>query len=109
MRFLHTADWHLGRQMRGRSRVSEFEAVLTEIKDIAVSEDVDVVLVAGDIWDTNSPSPESDRLLFTALREFVAHEIAVVLIAGNHDSAHKLDAIGKLSELLNVHTQAYVK
>ena len=35
MRFLHTADWHLGRQMRGRSRVSEFEAVLTEIKDIA--------------------------------------------------------------------------
>ncbi len=109
MRFLHTADWHLGRQMRGRSRVSEFEAVLTEIKDIAVSEDVDVVLVAGDIWDTNSPSPESDRLLFSALREFVAHEIEVVLIAGNHDSAHKLDAIGKLSELLNVHTQAYVK
>ena len=109
MRFLHTADWHLGRQIRGRSRVSEFETVLTEIKDIAVSEDVDVVLVAGDIWDTNSPSPESDRLLFTALREFVAHEIAVVLIAGNHDSAHKLDAIGKLSELLNVHTQAYVK
>ena len=109
MRFLHTADWHLGRQIRGRSRVSEFEAVLTEIKDIAVSEDVDVVLVAGDIWDTNSPSPESDRLLFSALREFVAHEIEVVLIAGNHDSAHKLDAIGKLSELLNVHTQAYVK
>ena len=109
MRFLHTADWHLGRQIRGRSRVSEFETVLTEIKDIAVSEDVDVVLVAGDIWDTNSPSPESDRLLFSALREFVAHEIEVVLIAGNHDSAHKLDAIGKLSELLNVHTQAYVK
>ena len=109
MRFLHTADWHLGRQIRGRSRVSEFEVVLTEIKDIAVSEDVDVVLVAGDIWDTNSPSPESDRLLFSALREFVAHEIEVVLIAGNHDSAHKLDAIGKLSELLNVHTQAYVK
>jgi len=109
MRFLHTADWHIGRQIRGRSRASEFEAVLTEIKDIAVSENIDVVLVAGDIWDTNSPSPDSDRILFSALREFIAHNIEVVLIAGNHDSAHKLDAIGRLSELLNVHTQAYVR
>ncbi len=109
MRFLHTADWHIGRQIRRRSRASEFEAVLTEIKDIAVSENVDVVLVAGDIWDTNSPSSDSDRILFGALREFVTNDIEVILIAGNHDSAHKLNAVGQLSDLLNVHTQAYVR
>ena len=67
MRFLHTADWHLGRQIRGRSRVSEFEAVLTEIKDIAVSEDVDVVLctslclpVASFVCDTTTTKEEVD-------------------------------------------------
>ncbi len=109
MRFLHTADWHLGRTMRGRSRAAEFEAVLGELVEIAVAEDVQVMLVCGDIWDSTSPSPESDRLLFDALREFIGRDIEVLLIAGNHDSGRKLEALGRLSELLGVYVQPRVR
>ncbi|MSQ41878.1 MAG: exonuclease SbcCD subunit D [Dehalococcoidia bacterium] len=109
MRFLHTADWHLGRTMRGRSRAAEFEAVFAELAAIVRAERIDVMLVCGDIWDTASPAPESDRLLYEALREFIGLRVQVVLIAGNHDSPRKLEALGRLSDLLGVYTQPYVK
>ena len=105
MRLLHTADWHVGRTMRGRSRSAEFEAVLAELIEIARDEEVEALLVCGDIWDKATPSPESDRLVFEALRECVGHGIQAVLLAGNHDSPRKLEALGLLSELLGVQTQ----
>ena len=108
MRFLHTADWHVGRTIRGRSRVPEFEAVLAELIEVARAEEVEALLVCGDIWDTASPAPESDRLVFEALRECIGHGIQVVLLAGNHDSPRKLAALGLLSELLGVQTQSDV-
>ena len=109
MRFLHTADWHLGRTMRGKSRVSEFDAVFGELIEIARAERVDAMLVCGDIWDTASPAPESDRLLFETLREFIGLGVQVVLLAGNHDSPRKLDALGRISDLLGVYAQAHVR
>ncbi len=105
MRLLHTADWHVGRTMRGRSRTAEFEAVLAELIAIARDEEVEALLVCGDIWDKATPSPESDRLVFEALRECVGHGIQAVLLAGNHDNPRKLEALGLLSELLGVQTQ----
>ena len=105
MRLLHTADWHVGRTMRGRSRTAEFEAVLAELIEIARDEEVEALLVCGDIWDKATPSPESDRLVFEALRECVGHGIQAVLLAGNHDNPRKLQALGLLSELLGVQTQ----
>ena len=105
MRLLHTADWHVGRTIRGRSRAAEFEAVLAELIEIARDEDVEAMLVCGDIWDKATASPESDRLVFEALRECVGHGIQAVLLAGNHDSPRKLEALGLLSELLGVQTQ----
>ena len=109
MRFLHTADWHLGRQIRGKSRAAEFEAVLAQIVEIAVDERIDALLVAGDIWDTASPSPDADRLLFDALRALIQRDIEVVLVAGNHDSPRKLEAIGRLAEMLKVQTRGYIR
>ena len=109
MRLLHTADWHLGRTIRGRSRIAEFEAVLSEVAGIAVEERVDVFLVAGDIWDTMSPPPEADRLLYSALRRLVEAHIDVVLLAGNHDNPRRLAAFGQFADLLGVHTQATVR
>ena len=109
MRFLHTADWHLGRTMRGKSRVSEFEAVFGELIEITRAEQVDAMLVCGDIWDTASPAPESDRLLFETLREFIGLGVQVVLLAGNHDSPRKLEALGRISDLLGVYVQPYVR
>ncbi len=109
MRFLHTADWHIGRTIRGRSRAAETEAALAQVVAIARDEAVDCVLVCGDIWDSAAPTPEADRILFEALRECIGHGIQVVLLAGNHDSARKLEALGLLSELLGVQTQWKVR
>lgn len=109
MRLLHTADWHLGRTIRGRSRVAEFDAVLREVTDVAVAEQVDVFLVAGDIFDTTSPPPEAERLLYGTLRRLVEAKIDVVLVAGNHDNPRRLAALGQLADLLGVHAQSHVR
>ncbi|MFA7296938.1 MAG: exonuclease SbcCD subunit D [Dehalococcoidia bacterium] len=105
MRFLHTADWHIGRTMRGRSRASEFHDVLAELVEIARAEAVDAILVAGDVWDSAAPPPEADRVVYEALSEIVAHEIQVVLLGGNHDSSKKLEGLGLLAGRLGVHAQ----
>jgi exonuclease SbcD len=105
MRFLHTADWHVGRTMRGRPRTSEFHEVLAEVVEISRAEAVEAILVSGDIWDSAAPTPDADRLVYEALRECIGHGIQVVLLGGNHDSPRKLEALGLLSELLGVQTQ----
>ncbi|MCK9495944.1 MAG: exonuclease SbcCD subunit D [Dehalococcoidia bacterium] len=109
MRLLHTADWHLGRTIRGRSRVPEFDAVLQEVTGVAIEEGVDVFLVAGDIFDTMSPPPEAERLLYSALRRLVEAKIDIVLVAGNHDNPRRLAALGQLADLLGVHAQSHVR
>ena len=93
MRFIHTADWHLGRTLRGRSRSEELEKALGQIVDIARSEEVDAVLVAGDIYDQRVLSAEADRLVFETLLDLYGHGIKVVAVPGNHDSAPRLGAI----------------
>ncbi len=108
MRFLHTGDWHLGRTIRGRSRLAEFEAVLAELLEIARAEHVEALMVCGDIFDSATPSPESERLLNDALRECVGLGIQVVLLAGNHDNPRRLEALGRLSDLLGVFVQSQV-
>ncbi len=108
MRFLHTGDWHLGRTIRGRSRAAEFEGVLAELLDIARAERVEAMLVCGDVFDSATPSPESDRLLNDTLRECVGLGIQVVLLAGNHDNPRRLEALGRLSDLLGVFVQSQV-
>lgn len=109
MRFLHTADWHVGRTIRGRSRRDEFEAVLAEVVSIARAEAVECIIVAGDVWDQRTASPDSDRLVYETLRRCNDHGIQVVLLAGNHDSPKKLEALGHISELIGVYTQPEVR
>ena len=60
MRVLHTSDWHVGKTIRGRSRADEHEAVLGEIVGIADAEAVDLVLVAGDLFDSAAPAPDAE-------------------------------------------------
>lgn len=109
MRFLHTGDWHLGRTIRGRSRQGEFEVALAELIDIARTEQVEAMLVCGDIFDSTSPSPEAERLLNDTLRECVGLGIQVVLLAGNHDNPRRLEALGRISDLLGVFVQSTVR
>ena len=98
MRFLHTADWHLGRTLRGRSRADELERALGQVVDIAKAEEVDAVLVAGDIYDQRVLSAEADRLVFETLLALFSHGIKVVAVPGNHDSAPRLGAIAPVLE-----------
>ena len=95
MRILHTADWHVGRTIRGRGRSAEHEAVLAEITAIAAAERVDLVLVAGDVFDTAAPSPDAERVVYRALVELAA-VAPVVVVAGNHDSPQRLAAVQPL-------------
>lgn len=93
MRILHTSDWHLGKRLDYFSRLEEQRAVLTEICEIADAEGVDAVIVAGDLFDTFNPPVEAVELLYKTLRK-LSHEgqRPVIAIAGNHDSADRIDA-----------------
>ncbi len=97
MRLLHTSDWHVGKAVRGRSRATEHQAVLAEIAGIAERESVDLVVVAGDLFDTATPSPEAERIVYRALLDLAAGGRPVVVVAGNHDSAARLGAVAPLS------------
>ncbi|CAN5774512.1 exonuclease SbcCD subunit D [soil metagenome] len=105
MKFLHTSDWHVGRTIRGRSRADEHTAVLAEIADIARAEAVDAVLVVGDLFDTAAPTPETEQIVFRALLDLAATGATVVVVAGNHDSARRLQAVAPLLELGEVVTR----
>ncbi|MCY3821453.1 MAG: exonuclease subunit SbcD [Gammaproteobacteria bacterium] len=101
MRFLHTGDWHVGKTLRGRSRADEHRAVLTEIQEIANDQEVDAVLVAGDLFDTAAPGPESEEIVYETLLS-LSRKRAVVVIAGNHDNPNRLNAVRPLLGLGNV-------
>ena len=96
MRILHTADWHVGKTLKGRSRLDEQERVLREIVGIARHHEVDVVLVAGDLYDTAAPSAAAQQLVIRTLLG-LARDAQVVAIAGNHDHGPTLDAYRPLA------------
>jgi exonuclease SbcD len=103
---LHTSDWHVGKSIRGASRADEHRMVLDEIAGLVGSEDVDVVVVAGDLFDTAAPTPESEEIVYRALLDLSRTGASVVVIAGNHDNARGLRAVAPLLELGNVHVVA---
>jgi DNA repair protein SbcD/Mre11 len=98
VRLLHTSDWHVGRKIRGRSRAEEHRSVLSEIVGIARDQGVEVTLVAGDLFDVSSPSPEDDSIVYRALLD-LAEVGPVLVVGGNHDSAARLEAVKPLLAL----------
>jgi exonuclease SbcD len=109
MRLLHTSDWHVGKGIRGRSRAAEHQAVLAEIAAVADRESVDVVIVAGDLFDTATPTADSERIVYRALLDLAAGGRPVVVIAGNHDSAGRLAAVAPLSEASGIHVASTIR
>jgi exonuclease SbcD len=94
VRILHTSDWHLGRAIEGRDRHREQEDFIDEICTIADDEKIDLVLVAGDIFDTYNPPAISELLFCDALERLSKRgERAVVVIAGNHDNPERLCSV----------------
>ncbi|MCG8478898.1 MAG: exonuclease subunit SbcD [Spirochaetales bacterium] len=93
MKILHTADWHIGKRLERFSRLEEQEHTLSQIVDIADDEDVDLVLVAGDLFDTFNPGSDAQELLYRTLKDLARDgERAVVAVAGNHDSPDRVVA-----------------
>ncbi|MBE5742175.1 MAG: exonuclease subunit SbcD [Clostridiales bacterium] len=92
MKFLHTSDLHIGKKLDGFSRLDEQSEVLTEISNIAQSENVDAVLIAGDVFDTFMPSSNAENLFFEFLDLLTQKGIVTVAIAGNHDDEDRLTA-----------------
>jgi exonuclease SbcD len=93
MKILHTADWHVGKVLKGRQRVDEHAAVLADLVRIAREEEVDVVIIAGDLFDTAAPSPKSQALVMRALLALHEDGREVVALAGNHDGPQLLESV----------------
>lgn len=93
IRLLHTSDWHLGKRLERFSRHEEQIAVLNEICEVADRENTDVVLIAGDLFDTFNPPAESLDLFYKTLKRLSKNgRRAVVAIAGNHDMPGRIEA-----------------
>ncbi len=93
MKILHTSDWHLGKRLEHFSRLDEQKEVLQEICSIADEENVDGVVIAGDLFDTFNPSTEAVDLFYKTLKRLADNgRRAVVAIAGNHDSPDRIEA-----------------
>ena len=103
MKILHTADWHAGRTLHGVDRTPEIRSVLAEIAELAKTENVDLIIVAGDIYDSKNPGAAAESAVYEFFLNTGTAGIRSVVIAGNHDSPSRLDAISHLLKLTNVH------
>ena len=102
MRFLHTSDWHAGRIWKRVDRLDELRATLEHMVAYVAEHQVDVVLISGDVFDSRSPSGRAERLVAEIFRAIDRAGAKTVVIAGNHDSATRMEAWRILAELANV-------
>ncbi|MCL1622689.1 exonuclease SbcCD subunit D C-terminal domain-containing protein [Moraxella sp. Tifton1] len=103
LRVLHTSDWHLGKRLYGQQRYDEFSEFLDWLVDAINHNDVDVLIVAGDVFDTMTPSNRAQELYYRFLGQ-VAKSCCrhVIITAGNHDSPTFLDAPKSILNALNI-------
>jgi DNA repair protein SbcD/Mre11 len=92
VKFLHTADWHVGKVLKGRDRLDEQRAVLAEIAAVAEQHQVDAVLIAGDVYDAAAPSAQAQNLVVKTLLRLRRTGAEVIVIAGNHDHGGTFEA-----------------
>lgn len=104
LRVLHSSDWHLGRLLYGQKRYEEFAAFLDWMLEQIKQQQIDVLLIAGDLFDTTTPSNRAQALYYRLLNGVAASSCRhVVIIGGNHDSPSFLDAPAQLLKALDVH------
>lgn len=104
MRILHTADWHLGRTLYQKTRYDEFRQFLEWLIQTIRAHSIDVLLVAGDVFDTIAPSYRAQELYYDFLSDLAKTNCRhVVIIAGNHDSPTFLEAPRQLLKAMDVH------
>ncbi|MDO5146522.1 MAG: exonuclease SbcCD subunit D [Eubacteriales bacterium] len=98
MKIIHTADWHLGKNLEGQSRLPEQEAFLRDFVDICEKEEADLILIAGDIYDSYNPPAAAEQLFYDTLKQLSRGGTCMtVIISGNHDNPDRLTASGPLA------------
>jgi exonuclease SbcD len=93
VRILHTSDWHVGKVLKGQSRAADHITALRALVDVAEAERPDLVIVAGDLYDTATPTAESTTIVTRGLTALRGTGAEVVVIGGNHDNGKGLDAL----------------
>lgn len=108
MRLLHTSDWHVGRTFHGADLLAEQDAVLGHLAELVAAESVDVVLVAGDVYDRAVPAAEAVRVATRAMVRIRRAGAELVITSGNHDSAPRLGAFGEFAAAGGLHLRTEV-
>jgi exonuclease SbcD len=108
VKVLHTSDWHIGRTFHGADLLAEQEAVLGHLADLVTGEAVDVVVVAGDIYDRAVPSAEAVRVATAALARLREAGAQLVITPGNHDSGPRLGAFAEFAAAGGLHVRATI-
>lgn len=105
MRFLHTADWHIGQLFHEYDRTYEHQQFLHWLVRVLQEEQIDVLLVSGDVFDLSNPSAASIRMFYTFLNQAIKAnpDLQIIITAGNHDSATRLESPKPLLESSNIH------
>jgi len=109
VKILHTSDWHVGKVLKGRSRAEEHKAVLAGVIEVARREAPDLIIIAGDLYDTAAPTPEATRLVTRALTALRRTGADVVAIGGNHDNGAALDALRPWAEAAGITLRGSVR
>ena len=98
MRILHTGDWHLGKNLEGKSRLDEQEMFLKDFIDIVEKNNIDLIIIAGDIYDSPNPPARAEKIFYDTLKHLSKNgERLTLVISGNHDSPERLVAAGPLA------------
>lgn len=98
LRFIHTSDWHLGKNLEGHPRIDEQRKFCEDFVKTVKEKDADMVIIAGDIYDTANPPAEAERLFYKTVSEIASNgQRCVVVIAGNHDSPDRISAASNLA------------
>jgi len=105
MKILHTSDWHLGRTLYGKKRYTEFQSFLDWMLQTILQEKPDILLIAGDIFDTTTPSNKTQELYYQFLCNVSINTNCrhIVIIGGNHDSPTLLNAPSTILKQLKIH------
>lgn len=98
MRILHTADWHLGKNLEGFSRMDEQEEFLNDFVYIVEDNNIDMIIIAGDVYDSSNPPARAEKMFYDTLKKLSRDgERLTLVISGNHDSPERLVAAGPLA------------
>ena len=106
MKFIHTADLHIGKKLHEHSLIEEQKHILKQIYDLAVAHKVDAVVLAGDIYDRSVPGTEAVELLDDFLTDFATAGIPVIMVSGNHDSAVRVGFADRILEKQGIYIGA---